>query len=165
MSQDDRLTLFGSFTSSSSFNRAGDGRRERVRRQPQGRKVQAPLAGLLAQERFDVILNATAFSARARGRRRRSRRGGRARAASVMAGAGARGNGQARRAASAPADLAMHVVLPEIDGRILTRAISFKAGDAAQRPARIHANFARAGAATASAFVADLAARLGAATP
>ena len=28
----------------------------------------------------------------------------------------------------APADLAMNVVLPELDGRLFTRAISFKAG-------------------------------------
>ena len=34
---------------------------------------------------------------------------------------------RASRRGLGPADLAMHVALPEIDGRILTRAISFKA--------------------------------------
>ena len=45
-------------------------------------------------------------------------------------------HGAPRRAASA-ADLAMHVVLPEIDGRILTRAISFKAAGARGAATRI----------------------------
>ena len=49
------------------------------------------------------------------------------------------GNGRRRRAASAPADLAMNVVLPEIDGRILTRAISFKGETRRIDDARIHA--------------------------
>ena len=38
-----------------------------------------------------------------------------------------------------PSDLAMHVALPEIDGRILSRAISFKAGEPARRADRIRA--------------------------
>jgi cobaltochelatase CobN len=87
--------------------------------------VQAPLAQLLAQAKFDVILNATAFSARV------DESGG------VLDGADApvlqvvlAGSSQEQWAAStrglAAADLAMNVVLPEIDGRILTRAISFK---------------------------------------
>ncbi len=93
-------------------------------------KDEAALEGLrafLGGRRFDVVLNATAFSARLDGAE-----GGALDALDapvlqvVLAGVGldawrasARGLG--------PADLAMHVALPEIDGRILARAISFKA--------------------------------------
>jgi cobaltochelatase CobN len=87
--------------------------------------ARAPLGALIAREKFDVVVNATAFSARG------DDGGGvldeadapvlqvALAAASVEAwAASARG--------LSPADLAMNVALPEIDGRILTRAISFK---------------------------------------
>ena len=41
----------------------------------------------------------------------------------------ARRPGARARKGSAPRDLAMNVVLPELDGRIMTRAVSFKADD------------------------------------
>jgi len=85
----------------------------------------APMRGYLQAERPDVILNLTAFSARldADG--------------SVLDGADApvfqlalSGVSQAQWAASqrglGAADLAMNVVLPEFDGRIIAGAISFK---------------------------------------
>jgi len=88
-------------------------------------EARAPLASLIAARPYDVILNATAFSARLDGA------GGVLDSADapvlqvILAGArieqwaaSARGLG--------PADLAMHVVLPEFDGRVLSRAISFK---------------------------------------
>ncbi len=87
----------------------------------------APLKALIARRSFDVVLNATAFSAR-------FDEGNGTVLDSidapvlqvVLAGLGL----EAWRASPrglGPADLAMHVALPEIDGRILTRAISFKA--------------------------------------
>jgi cobaltochelatase CobN len=90
----------------------------------------APLRALMERQSFDVVLNSTAFSARLDD--------GGATALDavdapvlqvVLAGVGL----DAWRASPrglGPADLAMHVALPEIDGRILTRAISFKAASA-----------------------------------
>jgi cobaltochelatase CobN len=87
----------------------------------------APLRAFLDRRSFDVVLNATAFSARL------DEAEGTALDALdapvlqvVLAGVGL----DAWRASPrglGPSDLAMHVALPEIDGRILTRAISFKA--------------------------------------
>ncbi len=85
-----------------------------------------PLRALIERQPFDIVLNATAFSAKldeAEGTVLDSIDAPVLQV--VLAGIGleawcasARGLG--------PADLAMHVALPEIDGRILTRAISFK---------------------------------------
>ncbi len=93
-------------------------------------KDEAALEGLRAfldRRRFDVVLNATAFSARLDGA------DGTALDALdapvmqvVLAGVGVDAWRASLRGLG-PADLAMHVALPEIDGRILTRAISFKA--------------------------------------
>jgi cobaltochelatase CobN len=87
----------------------------------------SPLRVLLQRQSFDVVLNATAFSARLD-----ESEGTIFDALDapvlqvVLAGIGV----EAWRASPrglGPGDLAMHVALPEIDGRILTRAISFKA--------------------------------------
>jgi cobaltochelatase CobN len=92
--------------------------------------VRAPLGELVAREKFDVVLNATAFSARLD-----DDGGGVLDEADapvlqvVLAGAGVEAWAASTRGLS-PADLAMHVALPEIDGRILTRAISFKQAQA-----------------------------------
>ena len=85
----------------------------------------APLAEQIAAEKPDVILNATAFSARLDGG------GGVLDGADapvlqvIFSGAGIEQWRDAQRGLSA-ADLAMNVVLPEVDGRIVSRAISFK---------------------------------------
>jgi len=85
----------------------------------------APLAEQIAAEKPDVILNATAFSARLDGG------GGVLDGADapvlqvIFSGAGVEQWRDAQRGLSA-ADLAMNVVLPEVDGRIVSRAISFK---------------------------------------
>ena len=85
----------------------------------------APLAEQIAAEKPDVILNATAFSARLDGG------GGVLDGADapvlqvIFSGAGVEQWREAQRGLSA-ADLAMNVVLPEVDGRIVSRAISFK---------------------------------------
>ncbi|HEX9168839.1 MAG TPA: cobaltochelatase subunit CobN, partial [Roseiarcus sp.] len=84
------------------------------------------LRAFLEARRFDVVLNATAFSARLESE-------GTALDALdapvmqvVLAGVGVDTWRTSLRGLG-PADLAMHVALPEIDGRILSRAISFKA--------------------------------------
>jgi cobaltochelatase CobN len=85
-----------------------------------------PLRALLDRQRFDIVLNATAFSARL------DTNEGTALDALdapvlqvVLAGAGLDAWRASQRGLG-PADLAMHVALPEIDGRIFSRAISFK---------------------------------------
>src|SRR5579872_5771553 len=86
-----------------------------------------PLRAFLDGRRFDVVLNATAFSARLDDREGTALD---ALDAPVLQVALAGASVDAWRASQrglGPSDLAMHVALPEIDGRILTRAISFKA--------------------------------------
>ncbi len=117
----------------------------------------APLRALIAARSFDVVLNATAFSARL------DDAGGTVLDSIdapvlqvVLAGAGL----EAWRASPrglGPADLAMHVALPEIDGRILTRAISFKAAGVRDAATEFGAVLHRP-LADRVAFVADLAA-------
>ena len=86
----------------------------------------APLASWLAAQKPDVILNATAFSARL------EEGSGVLDAANapvlqvILAGSSAGQWAGSQRGLSA-SDLAMHVVLPELDGRIMAGAISFKA--------------------------------------
>ena len=87
-------------------------------------------ASVVHQQQPDVILNLTAFAASTDGR------GGDTPFAEadcpvlqvILAG----GSEQAWRdstAGLAPRDIAMQVALPEVDGRVITRAISFKAAD------------------------------------
>ena len=118
--------------------------------------VRAPLAALIARQSYDVILNATAFSARL------DTGGGVLDAADapvlqvILAGAGLE-SWKASTRGLGPADLAMHVVLPEFDGRILSRAISFKG----EEPRSERLEFARVThrpCADRIAYVADLAA-------
>jgi cobaltochelatase CobN len=96
-------------------------------------KDEAALEGLRAfldRERFDVVLNATAFSARVDGGDGTALDALDAPVLQVaLAGIGLDAWRASQRGLG-PADLAMHVALPEIDGRILTRAISFKAARA-----------------------------------
>jgi cobaltochelatase CobN len=87
----------------------------------------SPLRAFLDRQRFDVVLNATAFSARL------DMSEGTALDALdapimqvVLAGASLDAWRTSQRGLG-PSDLAMHVALPEIDGRVLSRAISFKA--------------------------------------
>src|ERR1700722_10036118 len=86
----------------------------------------SPLRAFLDRQRFDVVLNATAFSARLDA--------GEGTALDaldapimqvVLAGVGLDAWRASQRGLG-PSDLAMHVALPEIDGRILSRAVSFK---------------------------------------
>ena len=91
------------------------------------------LAGLLAEGRPDVILNATAFSARAGSAPSVTDATG-APVLQVMLAASTRETWEASRRGLGAADLAMNVVLPEVDGRLIAGAISFKA-EAERRPA------------------------------
>jgi cobaltochelatase CobN len=116
----------------------------------------APLRALIARQPFDVVLNATAFSARLDESEGTVLDSADAPVLQVvLAGMGL----DAWRSSSrglGPADLAMHVALPEIDGRILTRAISFKT--ASERDASTEfAAFAHRPLADRVAFVAELA--------
>ena len=93
------------------------------------REATAILDDLFAQVAPGIVLNATAFAASTLGPNWSGTaldRGGRPVLQLVPAGMS-----EASWAASGrglgPRDLAMHVALPELDGRILTRAISFKA--------------------------------------
>jgi len=119
-------------------------------------EVQSPLASLLSRTPFDVVLNATAFSARL------DAGGGVLDAADapvlqvILAGSTREQWAGSTRGLSA-ADLAMHVVLPEIDGRIVTRAISFK--EETRRSERLEfTQISHAPARDRIAYVADLAA-------
>jgi cobaltochelatase CobN len=89
------------------------------------------LRGLIAEVRPDVILNATSFAASSPGEKR---------VASVLEAADCpilqtvfAGVEQSAWAESArglgPRDLAMNVALPEVDGRLFTRAVAFKAAE------------------------------------
>lgn len=118
--------------------------------------VAQPVADLIARVRPDVILNATAFSAL------------RADETTVLdaadcpvlqvalAGHPRTAWAEAARGLS-PSDLAMNVVLPELDGRLFTRAISFKA-DLAAEPGLEYARVVHEPDDGRVAFVADLAA-------
>ena len=85
----------------------------------------APLAALIRTERPDIVLNLTALSAGLEG-------GGAVLDAAdapvfqlVLSGGGRQQWEEAQRGLG-PADLAMNIVLPEFDGRIIAGAISFK---------------------------------------
>ena len=115
----------------------------------------APLASWLAAHKPDVILNATAFSARL------EEGAGVLDSANapvlqvILAGSSAEQWAGSQRGLSA-SDLAMNVVLPELDGRIMAGAISFKA----ESPRRKNLEFTRlvhAPDASRIAHVADLA--------
>ncbi|WP_294536257.1 cobaltochelatase subunit CobN [uncultured Rhodoblastus sp.] len=86
----------------------------------------ALLAESIAAEKPDVILNATAFSARLDGGAGVLDAADAAVLQVIFSGAEIAQWRESGRGLSA-ADLAMNVVLPEVDGRIVTRAISFKA--------------------------------------
>ena len=87
----------------------------------------APLRALIATEAFDVVLNATAFSARLDDGEGAVLNSIDAPVLQVVLAGAPEEAWRASRRGLGPADLAMHVALPEIDGRILTRAVSFKA--------------------------------------
>src|SRR6185437_15427820 len=86
-----------------------------------------PLGAFLDGKRFDVVLNLTAFSARLDTSEGTALDKLDAPVLQVaLAGIGLDAWRASQRGLG-PSDLAMHVALPEIDGRILARAISFKA--------------------------------------
>ena len=89
-----------------------------------------PLRAFLAGLSFDVVLNATAFSARMDAEEGTVLGVLDAPIMQVVLAGVSLEAWRASQRGLGPSDLAMHVALPEIDGRILTRAISFKAASA-----------------------------------
>jgi cobaltochelatase CobN len=90
----------------------------------------APLRAFLDRQRFDVVLNATAFSARLDMSEGTALDALDAPIMQVVLAGASLDAWRASQRGLGPSDLAMHVALPEIDGRILSRAISFKAAGA-----------------------------------
>jgi cobaltochelatase CobN len=90
----------------------------------------SPLRAFLDGQRFDVVLNATAFSARLEESEGTALDALDAPILQVVLAGTSLDAWRASQRGLGPSDLAMHVALPEIDGRILTRAISFKAASA-----------------------------------
>jgi cobaltochelatase CobN len=89
--------------------------------------VAAPLVRhLLAEAGPEVVLNATGFAVSSPGQRRATLdEPGRCVLQLVLAG-GSEAAWRAGTRGLSPRDLAMNVALPEIDGRVLTRAVAFK---------------------------------------
>jgi cobaltochelatase CobN len=87
----------------------------------------SPLRAFLDRQRFDVVLNATAFSARLDAEEGTALDALDAPVLQVVLAGVCLDAWRASQRGLGPSDLAMHVALPEIEGRILTRAISFKA--------------------------------------
>jgi cobaltochelatase CobN len=96
------------------------------------------VAATLKAWRPAVVLNATAFSARPDTGPSPLDAPGAPVLQLVLSGS-TREAWQASSRGLSPTDLAMHVVLPELDGRLLTAAISFKA----QQPPHAHLQYAR----------------------
>jgi cobaltochelatase CobN len=90
----------------------------------------SPLRAFLDRQRFDVVLNATAFSARLDAGEGAALDAIDAPVLQVVLAGVDLDAWRASQRGLGPSDLAMHVALPEIDGRILSRAISFKAASA-----------------------------------
>ena len=88
------------------------------------------LRSFLKERRFDVVLNATAFSARLDESEGTALDALDAPIMQVVLAGTSLDAWRASQRGLGPSDLAMHVALPEIDGRILSRAISFKAASA-----------------------------------
>jgi cobaltochelatase CobN len=84
------------------------------------------LRAFLDSNRFDVVLNATAFSARLDAEEGTALDSLDAPVLQVVLAGVDLEAWRASQRGLGPSDLAMHVALPEIDGRILSRAISFK---------------------------------------
>ncbi|MFO1084296.1 MAG: cobaltochelatase subunit CobN [Reyranellaceae bacterium] len=88
------------------------------------------LEGLIAHHKPAIVLNTTAFSA-LRGDDTTLLDAADVPVLQVVLSGSARDAWQASPRGLSPSDLAMNVVLPELDGRLLTRAISFKAAQPA----------------------------------
>jgi cobaltochelatase CobN len=122
----------------------------------------APVEALMARTGPAVIVNATAFSARREDDTTLLDAGDCPVLQVALAGSD-RDAWEGSQRGLSPSDLAMNVVLPELDGRIFTRAISFKS-PADTDPELQHASVMHAAAENRVRFVARLAgawARLG----
>ena len=118
--------------------------------------VAGPVAELIARIRPDVILNATAFSA-LRADETTLLDTADCPVLQVALAGHPRSAWQDAARGLSPSDLAMNVVLPELDGRLFTRAISFKK-DLPAEPGLEYARIVHEPDSGRVAFVADLAA-------
>ncbi|HRN84323.1 MAG TPA: cobaltochelatase subunit CobN [Hyphomicrobium sp.] len=118
--------------------------------------IAKPVADLIQRIRPDVILNATAFSAMRADETTLLDAADCPILQVALAGHPRIAWDEASRGLS-PSDLAMNVVLPELDGRLFTRAISFKQ-DLPAEPGLEYARIVHEPEAGRVAFVADLAA-------
>ena len=116
------------------------------------------LRAFFHRQRFDVVLNATAFSARLDGEEGAALDALDAPVLQVVLAGVSLEAWRASQRGLGPSDLAMHVALPEIDGRILSRAISFKAANLRDAETEF-ACVAHRPLADRVAFTADLACR------
>src|SRR5258708_18329526 len=87
--------------------------------------IEAPLTALIRRRKPAIILNTTAFSAMRDNDTTILDQADVPVLQVVLSGSGRAAWSDSARGLS-PSDLAMNVVLPELDGRLLTRAISFK---------------------------------------
>ncbi len=115
----------------------------------------APLREALEGGAFEIILNATAFSGRLDDGTRTLDAADAPVLQAVLAASSEESWAASPRGLS-PTDIAMNVALPELDGRILTRAVSFKRL-AERDPATQHARAFHAPVPNRVAYVADLA--------
>jgi cobaltochelatase CobN len=114
-----------------------------------------PLRALLAASRPDVILNLTAFSARSDTNESVLDHAGAPVLQCILSGDSRRQWTESQRGLG-PADLAMNVVLPELDGRISAGAISFK-GETHRHEALEFTRLIHQSEPTGIAYAADLA--------
>ena len=113
------------------------------------------LAALLKREAPDVVINTTAFAARMEGEKSPLEAADAPILQAIHAGASFKSwTGDPRGLGAA--DLAMNIVLPEIDGRIVSRALSFK-DEAPRNEALQFTRLVHSPEPTRVAFVADLA--------
>jgi len=116
----------------------------------------ALVAGMVARAQPEIVLNATGFAVAAPGRHEEGPFGTDAPVLQVIFSGGGRADWEARMRGLDARDIAMNVALPELDGRIIGRAVSFKAPP--QRDPLTEADLTRyEPVADRVAFVADLA--------
>ncbi len=89
-------------------------------------ECRAAVEALLALSGAELVLNTTGFAVSNPGSASGSLFGAELPVLQVIVSGGNREDWQAGLSGLAPRDLAMSVVLPELDGRIITRAVSFK---------------------------------------
>ncbi len=145
-----------------ALGKAGPQSAADLRRQPEGpASPPLPCATLFAEAPPDIDPQRDRLRRRGAGLAERRRSAGAVRlpgAAGRLRRRRAEAPGATARAASPARDIAMNVALPEIDGRIMTRAVSFKGLSARRRATEADIVAAASAVAGPHRFVAELAA-------